>query len=410
MKRKKPLRGAAGAGGPGVSRGKPLRVATLLETSYCWHRAILHGIADYMQAHARWEVYIPSLGDITTDARTLAALGIQGLIVGDSSERSAATWRTLLRASKSLRIPTVLALSTARNSGLWEVVPDDLAVGRLAAKHLQQQGFRNFGYYGGDLPFSRARMRGFTETLAAFGQQCKVCLRDEIPWGKLFHEWETKPLEKWILKLTRPAAIMACSDLWARHIAYTCRRVGLRIPEDIALVGVDNDPALCEIIAPPLTSVPLDPRRIGFVAAGLLGDVLQGKTPLAQPVTVPPLALVPRHSTDLLVVDDADIAVGVRFIRENAAATISVEDILDKVRISRRKLEMGFQRNFGRTPQKEIWRVHVDRAKALLEQTSMKMERVAQQSGFSGVDRMSVIFRRETGVTPRAWRENARGR
>ncbi|MGC9261387.1 MAG: helix-turn-helix domain-containing protein, partial [Phycisphaerae bacterium] len=126
------------------------------------------------------------------------------------------------------------------------------------------------------------------------------------------------------------------------------------------------------------------------------------------PLLVPPSTIVPRHSTDLLSVDDPDIAEAARFIRENAAMPMTVEDVHRKVMISRRKLEVGFKRNFHRTPQKEIWRVRVTKAKALLEQTSSKMPRIAQLSGFSNADRLCEIFRRETGVTPRAWRERSR--
>lgn len=384
------------------------RVGIMLETQLLWHHQILRGIAHYMLTNVGWVPYITSAGDINSKLNDLSKLKLDGIIADNALDRSHASWRKFITTLKRLGVPVVLTLQEPQNSGFCEVVPDDLAVGGLVAQHLQQQGFRNYGYYGGDLVYARVRKQGFVEKLAAWGLECSVYMVKDIPWGNLHVEWEKTALAKWLQSLRHPAAIMACSDLWARHIVYACARVGLRIPEDIALVGVDNDLALCEMITPALTSVPLDPRRIGLVAATLLDQAIRGKAPPRQLVPVPPLALTARHSSDVLVVDDPDIAQAARFIRENAAAPITVEDVLTMIHISRRKLELGFQRNFKRTPKEEIWRAHVERAKTLLEQTHLKMPSIASQSGLSDAHRLSVVFRRATGHTPSAWRARFR--
>ncbi len=393
---------------PQPRRHERTRVGIMLETQLDWHHHILRGIAHYMLTNSGWVPYITSAGDINANLDGLSKLKLHGIIAGNALDNSKAGWRKFLTTLERLGVPTVLTLREPQNSGLCEVVPDDWAVGSLVAQHLQQHGFRNYGYYGGDMPFAWVRKQGFTQKLAAWGLECSVYMVKNIPWGSLHVEWEKTALAKWLLNLRRPAAVMACSDLWARHIAYACARVGLRIPEDIALVGVDNDLALCEMITPSMTSVPLDPRRIGLVAATLLSQAIRGKAPARQLVLVPPLALIARHSSDILVVDDPDIAQAARFIRENAAALITVEDVLTAVHISRRKLELGFQRNFKRSPKEEIWRVHVERAKILLEQTDLKMPGVACQSGLSDAHQLSVVFRRATGHTPSAWRARCR--
>lgn len=391
-----------------IVAGEPPRVALLLEVNFAWHQFILRGIADYLALHPRWKVYVTSLGDVNPDLADLRKLHLHGLIIGDLYGYPSLEWQRQLRFAGALRVPVVLALSEPKNSGHPEVASDDYAVGKLAAEYFQHQGFQNFAYYGGDMAFSRLRKQGFVETLAGSDQACSVLLRGDIPWGKLHQEWETNPLAAWLKTLRRPAAVMACSDLWARHIVFTCERLGLRIPEDIALLGVDNQTALCEMLSPFLTSIELNPRRIGYLAAAQLSDLMAGATPDTTATLVPPIAVVPRHSTDVVSVDDPDIAEAARFIRENAAMPITVEDVYRKVMISRRKLEVGFKRTFHRTPQKEIWRVRVARAKTLLEQTSAKMPRIAQLSGFSNADRLCVIFRRETGVTPSDWRQRSR--
>lgn len=391
-------------------RHKPLparpRVGLFFSLDSSWHTILLDGITDYLVIHGPWDVYFNQFGDIPHNPTTLRKMRLDGLLLGSASLDP--SWPRHQRLVKALGIPTVLILSDPHDSGLVEVVPDDLAVGRLAAQHLLDKGFRNFAYYGGDIPFARIRRDGFVSALAAAGHPCAVHLRTRIPWGKLHLEWQAGTLGPWLSSLPKPTGAMACSDLWARHLAYTCQRLGLRVPEDIALVGVDNIESLCRIISPELSSIPLNLRQQGFMAAEALAALMHGKTFPNPTIRVPPLPLVARHSSDMLAVDDRAVGDAARFIQANAPHALTVDQVLDHVMISRRKLELGFKRNFGRTPQEEIWRVHVERAKQVLEQTSLKMERIAQISGFASAAHMSRTFRRQTGVPPRVWRDQHR--
>ena len=383
-------------------------VALLLDPWHMWHHQILRGITNYLDTHGKWNILLPSLRDTFADLQMLDKLHVHGLIVGDYMDQAVVRWPHLYQFSQRRRVPVVLAAAIATCPGFCEVLPDDIAVGRLAAEHLRLQGFRNFGFYGGDMAYARARLEGFRSTLAKTGCDCCMFLVEKIQWGQMYRNRHSKLLEQWLKNLSRPAAVMGCSDLWARQVCDACHNIGLRIPEDIALVGVNNGQAVCELIDPPLTSIPLNLPRIGFVAAELLDGALHGQPLVPRIVPVAPLNLVVRHSSNVLAVDDPDIAAAARFIREKAILPIRVDDVLDSVGISRRKLELGFQRAFGRTPQKEIWRVRVQNAKILLEQTSDKMPRIAARSGFSNAGRLNLVFRRETGMSPYAWRKHHR--
>jgi LacI family transcriptional regulator len=391
------------AGGNGTETTRRPRVAILLRTGEYWHRMIFRGIVDYVTTHEPWLVFLEGMGDIAGNITTLRQLQIDALIMGNSPASPYPLARRRARLLRKLHVPTVLALSTPMDTGLIEIVPDDPAIGKMAADHLLTEGFRSFGFYGGDYPYSWTRKDAFVETLRAAGHKCAVHMRANIPWGKLHREWTVGPLAKWLSELPHPAGVMACSDLWARHVVHVCDRIGLRMPEDIALIGVDNDKTLCEILTPTLSSIPLNPRQLGYQAAEVLSRRMKGEGPGEGVMRVPPLPLVMRRSSNL-VTADADIANAARFIRENAGTSICVQDILDHVCISRRKLELGFKRNFNRTPQQEIWRMHVERAKVLLQQTTMKMSRIAEQSGFASASHMSVVFHKETGMPPRTWR------
>ncbi len=379
-------------------------VAILMDPWHTWHHQMLHGIAGYRDTHARWNIVMPYLRNISADLQVLGKMHLHGLIIADYMDHSVVQWPQLYEVCRRLHLPVVLAATAATCPGFCQVLPDDIAVGKLAAEHLRLQGFRKFGFYGGNMAFARARLEGFRSALAKTGCNCSVLLPDKIEWNQMYPNQQSKALELWLQKLPRPVAIMGCSDLWARQVSDACHRLGLRIPEDIALVGVNNSQAMCELIDPPLTSIPLNLPRIGFVAAELLDAAMHGQPLVPESVPVAPLQLVVRHSSNILAVDDPDIAEAARFIREKAVSSIRVDDVLNVVRISRRKLELGFQRTFGRTPQKEIWRVRVEHAKALLEHTSGKMARIAAQSGFSNAGRLTLIFRKETGMSPHAWR------
>lgn len=213
---------------------------------------------------------------------------------------------------------------------------------------------------------------------------------------------------RWVRGLPRPVGVFAANDAWGVQLIEVCRQANLRVPDDVALVGVDNDDLLCEMARPSLSSVAVPAEQVGFEAAALLDKLLAGETPAAGSALFPPVRVVARQSSDLLALDDAEVAAAVRLIRR-AGKPIQVADILREVAISRRALERRFAAVLGRGLGEEIRRVRVERARELLAGTELPMAAVAARAGYSGVTRLCVAFRKGTGYAPADYRRRFRG-
>ncbi|HEY7424031.1 MAG TPA: substrate-binding domain-containing protein, partial [Gemmataceae bacterium] len=290
---------------------------------------------------------------------------------------------------------------------------DDVAVGRLAAAHLLDRGFTHFGFVGQpNHAYSTQREQGFREIVEQAGHRV-VCYHDHhallfAPMGRL---WALdRDVQHWVRALPKPVGLFAPNDIWGVQLAEVCRQLDLRVPEDVALLGVDNDDLLCNLARPALSSIALPAERLGHEAAALLDRLLARERPPEQPLLLPPRGVVIRRSSDALALHDPDVAAAVRFIREHSHLLLSVSDVLAEVPVSRRSLERRFRLALRRGVWAEIRRVHLERARELLTSTDMPLAEVAQQSGFSGGVQLSVVFRQETGLTPSAYRRQFRPR
>jgi LacI family transcriptional regulator len=199
--------------------------------------------------------------------------------------------------------------------------------------------------------------------------------------------------------------VFACYDIRGREVLDACRLAEVEVPDEVAVIGVDDDELLCELSDPPLSSVIPDTRRTGWVAAELLSEWMAGRRPRPKAHLIPPLGVTTRRSTDMLAVEDPDLAVALRFIRERACQGIAVDDVVGRVALSRRVLEARFQRVFGRTPHAEILRVQLERVKQLLLQQDLTLSAVAHQTGFRSGEYLGIAFKREFGLTPGEYRK-----
>jgi LacI family transcriptional regulator len=217
-------------------------------------------------------------------------------------------------------------------------------------------------------------------------------------------------LLKWLKAAPKPLGVFACQDAWGVRLVEACRHAGLHVPDEVALLCVDNDDLLCELTRPALSSIDLPHERIGYEAAALFDQLLTGAEPGAESVSFPPLGVVSRLSTDVLCIADADVAAAVRFIRERGHLPLRVRDVLHAVPVSRRALERRFHQTLQRGLGEEIRRVHLERAKTLLTSADLPTPQVAERSGFSNANHLATVFRLELGLTPLAYRRQLRAR
>jgi len=385
-----------------------LHVALLIETSREYGRGLLRGVARYNQQHGPWSIYFKPHGWGDAPPKWLTEWQGHGILARIGNRR-------MLNALKQTGLPTIDLQGVM---GLQEGVPfigvDNEAVARNAAEHLIDRGFTRFGFVGlprGEHPHMDERADHFQRIVTDAGHPCDVFEPKRVRGKAQAWEKQQDALAAWLSDLPKPVGVMACHDDMGHQVIDAARRAEVLIPDDVAIVGVDNDEHLCALAATPLSSVDVNPQRIGYDAAAMLHQMMTDPefTPPTEPVYIPPRGVETRRSTEVLAMDDREIAETIRFIREEACNGISVEDVLQQVPLSRSVLERRFKSLLGRTPKAEIMRVQLDRARQLLTQTELPMQTIAEKSGFSQVKYFCEVFRKKIGTTPGKFRKKDRG-
>jgi LacI family transcriptional regulator len=360
-----------------------VRIALLFNLAPGYFEGVLRGISAYARPDKPWLFQL-------MDVRNLAPVreyAPQGVItsLGDQATSDAV---------RALRLPTV-------NVGAYDFAPevphvgnDDALIGQLGARHFLDRGFTRFAFFNPvAAPFASRREAGFRRALAAAGHACDRHLGQDP--------------DRWLRALPRQTAIFTANDHGGAMLAERCRELGLRVPEDLALLGVDNVETLCALTYPPLSSVVVGAERIGFEAARMLESLLAGRR-IRQGLSVPPQGVATRHSSDLVAVADAHVAAAVRFIAAHAGQAIRVEDVLRAVPVARRTLETRCRALLGRSLLDEIRRVRVERARHLLATTDWAMPLIATASGFSDAKHLATVFGALAGITPLRFRRRIR--
>ncbi len=375
------------------------RVALLIETSNAYARGLLDGVISYLRQRANWSVYLPEQQRGGAPPTWLANWKGDGILARIETE-------AIADAVRKTGLP-VIDLSAARwLPGIPWVETDDSRIAELAVMHFVDRGFRNLAFCGDPgFRWSMWRRDHFVSVAEQMGCCCHVY--DSIPRDDTNYSWDSdrRRMVAWLKSLPKPVGIMACYDIKAQQLLDVCRELKIAVPEQVAVIGVDNDPLVCELSDPPLSSVVPNTARAGYEAAALLDRAMSGQPVSTDPVLLEPLAVHARQSTDVLAIDDPEIASILRMIRERATENLRVSDLLRHVPISRRMLEHRFEKLLGRTPHQEILRVRIERVKHLLLQTDCSLDEIATRTGFPHTEYLSVVFKRETGQTPRAFRK-----
>ena len=318
----------------------------------------------------------------------------------------------LAEALAGSRVHVVDLTDRHGGAGFPQIRSDDAAIGRLAAAHLLERGFRSLAFCGfGRESWSQRRHAAFAEAARRAGAACALY---ESPWfGPDAPAWEDDQagLTAWLRGLPKPVGIMACNDVRGQHVADACARIGTAVPEQVAVIGVDDDELVCELCDPPLSSVIANAERVGYLAAELLDSLIRGGPggESGEVRVVEPLGVATRQSTDIAAIDDPDVALAVKLIRENACKGITVDDLLARVPLSRSILERRLRKHLSLSPLGLIRQTQIKRIQQLLVETDLPLDRIGPLAGFKHPEHMCVVFKREVGQTPGAYRRRSRG-
>lgn len=359
---------------------------------------LVQGITDYARGHCSW-VFTSNPETVTMPVQSLRGWRGDGVIAVILTQAD-------VRAARQLDMPVVTFAGALRDPGVPRVMVNNPLVGRLAADHLLACGFPRFGYYGlHSVRYAHDRGDGFLRRLAESGKAASVHLSHNTLG--VSHPWkdEMQKLERWLSTLETPVGILAANDMRARMLIDACQRLGRRVPDEVGVVGVDNDLVTCEFSDPPLSSIAVDWYRIGTEAASALDRLLKGET-VDREKLIDPIGVIKRRSSDVLIVDHPGVATAIQYVHDHIAESFGVEKLIEEAMTSRRSLELGFKRALGCTPHDFLCRERVAKAKELLARPEkMKLAAIASSCGFSDARRLRIVFERCEGMTPAQYRQ-----
>ena len=373
---------------------KRKRVALLVETSLASGREILLGIAKYAREMDGWQLFhVPSgLGD-----------PVPGWLEGWEGDGVIARVSNAGIGSQlqALGLPVMDVLGVVGDAGFPLVHVDNRQVAKLVARHFKERDFRRFAFYGiqGE-NWSMSRLEGFRE---ACGQD--IAHLDSLPGqGDGAGEGFTR-LCQWLRGLPKPVGIFVASDQRGLVLLEACRAEGIAVPEQVAVVGVDNDVPLCEISSPQLTSVDAGHFQVGYEAARRMDKLMAGQPLSRHAFLVPPSGLVVRGSSDTQAIEDPVVATGLHFLRHNLAAPLDNALIAKAAGVSRTLFQKRFRQEIGCTVHAYLVNCRLERAKMLLTSSNLTLADIALRCGFNHQEYMGDVFKRHTGMTPGEWRK-----
>lgn len=380
-------------------------MALILDVARPYDRMIIAGVARFVRERRPWSLYVEE--DPLEKIPDLRRWTGQGIIANFDD-------RHVADAIQTLDVPVV---GVGGGYGWYEpdstipyVYTDNSAIGQLAAGHLLACGIRHLAYLGYPPTrvngWSAERAQSFEASSRAAGRSCHVFTGHHATprnWVDMQRE-----LEAWLAGLPKPVGIMACNDVRARHALEACRTLGLRVPQDVALIGVDNDEMICELTDPPLSSVDQSARQIGYEAAAILERLMRarpgrqagGRRASGGRIIVPPVGLVPRASTDTFASSDAAVVRVLHRLHEDPCHKPDVAGLAEGMGLSRAALEARFRGVVGRSIHEEFVRLRVARLREFIVGTDLPLKTVAARAGFRSVQYMTTFFHGHTGITP----------
>ena len=376
------------------------RVAFALELSFGFNRH--HDIYAGAQTYAEevgWDCFIHPSPDRLIN-RGADEQGFDGILCRATP--------SIASAAKQAGLPLVNVWMNSPVEGLPSVFPDSYAAGQMAAEHLLNRGFPHFAYLGHAQDVDcELGCAGFRDTAEAHDVDCSVHLFLDKDLGGTAPGWEkfVSDLEAWVDSWSTPIGVYVTQDLYCRYLLDVCRRKGLHVSQDVAIVGSGNESIFCDNPLPSLTSIDTGYSRIGYRAAALLDELMKGASAPKEPILVAPADLIPRQSTDVFATKDPMVSRALRFISEHSHERIEVKEVVAAVATNRRSLERRFRQSIGKSIADEITRLRLERAKRRIVQTDAPMKDIAIETGFRNADHLYKVFSRVEGITPSQFRE-----
>jgi LacI family transcriptional regulator len=381
------------------------RVAMIMECTASYGREFNRGVVRYSRMHGPWffpwVFYNDDLRNVERmrgriDLNYLKSWRPDGIIMCDAEDIS-----KLMR----LNIPLFVTVGEKSPDPRWNTITtDDFAIGKMAAEHFLDRGFRNFGFCGfDDMFWSKHRLASFTACIAKAGFQTNIFKQ---PKSSAARRWDKEEviLMKWLRWLPKPVGIMACNDRRGQHIADACFKAKLEVPYEVAIIGVDNDEHVCDISNPPLSSVALDVEAAGFRTCELLHKMMTGKKLKSQRIVVHPTRVVTRQSTNIIAVEDVLISQALHFIRQNANNPIQVCDVTKALNVSRNTINDRFVKILNRSIYTEIKRARIDHVCQMLLETDLSMSDIAFKLGYDNASHIARYFKQKMGILPMDYR------
>lgn len=377
---------------------KTTRIALLVETSRAYGRGILRGVIRFQREHGPWSVYFKPQGLGAPPPRWLGSWRGDGILARVDDQRMA---DAVLRAG----VPAVDLRGALAGLKLPLVGVNNRLVVKMAVEHFVDRGFRHFAFCGtpyGENRNQDERSERFVHAIAGRGFTCDT-FRARAP-GVLSWDAEQREIATWLRQLPKPVALMTCHDDRGQQVLDACLRAGIAVPDEVAILGVDNDPFLCNLSTPQLSSIDVNPEAVGYEAAALLDRMIKGGRSIQKPLLLDPRGLVVRQSTDVTAVSDPHVAHIARLIRTHATGRLSIKEIVGRVPVSRSALFRRFKDLIGHSPKEELTRVRLARARELLCHSKLSVATVAERAGYDEAKHFIAVFRRATGQTPLRYR------
>lgn len=372
----------------------------LIETSRSYGRGLLKGIARYSHLYGPWSFVTEHAFYRRTGRKHLTSSDwqVDGIIAHTDNVNE-------ILKMVSMGIPAVVQGIHQAIEDQPTIISDDYAVGQMGAEYFLEKGFLTYAYCGfRNMYWSERRCRGYCETLAQAGIHAEVFK----PRRKQTSEaMETSLLVEWLLSLPKPVALMACNDDRSQDIVKACMEAKLHIPDDVAILGVDNDTIVCELSDLPLSSIVLSNERGGYDAAAVLDQLMLGKQVENDRVLVEPLYVQSRQSTDILAVSNMEVARGLRFIKEHLREKITVNDVVYQMCLPRRTAEKKFRRITGMPINEMIRKERINLIAKLLVESDLTVEKIGENVGFVSTSYMIDVFKKIMGTTPLAYRHSS---